>query len=125
MNAARKTAGQVPCSTTNGMNNKGSENALREALAMDRLAAVVSHRFRIDRGAVFAMLVEGWTITPPNAHAMQRTLPPSEAAPLLLANVRSRGDDWGDLANATADDLRDALLLAARQLNEQEHPNTC
>lgn len=44
-------------------------------------------------------------------------LPPNEVAPQLLANVRERGDDFGDLANATGDELRDALRLAARQLN--------
>lgn len=47
-------------------------------------------------------------------------LPPNEVAPQLLANVRERGDNWGDLANATADELRDALQLAARQLNSSE-----
>ncbi len=49
-----------------------------------------------------------------------RTLPPNEVAPLLLANVRERMDDWGDLANAQADDLREALRLAAAELNARD-----
>lgn len=32
---------------------------------MSRVAAVVSHRYRIDSGAVFAMLSDGWRVTPP------------------------------------------------------------
>jgi hypothetical protein len=49
-----------------------------------------------------------------------RTLPPHEVGPLLLANVRARGDEYGDLANALPDDLREALRLAAAQLEEKD-----
>lgn len=45
------------------------------------------------------------------------TVPPNERAVLLLANVRERMDDYGDLANADADALRDALRIAAETLN--------
>lgn len=46
-------------------------------------------------------------------------VPPDQTAAALLTNVRDRGDDYGDLANATADDLRDALRLAAELLGPE------
>lgn len=49
----------------------------------------------------------------PHAH---HGMPPSEVVAALLDNVRTRGDDYGDLANATADDLRDALRLAVEAI---------
>lgn len=48
------------------------------------------------------------------------TLPPNERAAILLANIRKRGDEYGDVANSFGDLLRDALVLAARELNEAE-----
>jgi hypothetical protein len=47
---------------------------------------------------------------------MTDTVPPNEVPPNLLAAVIERGDEFGDLANATADDLRDALALAAAEI---------
>jgi hypothetical protein len=65
--------------------------------------------------------VRPWAAAPPGAlPSGGPRLPPNEVAPQLLANVRERGDNWGDLANATADELRDALQLAAGQLNARD-----
>lgn len=47
-------------------------------------------------------------------------IPPPERAAALLAAVRQRRDEYGDLANSDADLLRDALLLAADRLNDLE-----
>lgn len=70
---------------------------------------------RFDDGATDLWVVDD--PSDPYLLAPAPRLPPNEVAPQLLANVRERGDNWGDLANATGDELRDALRLAARQLN--------
>lgn len=51
------------------------------------------------------------------------TVPPPERAAWLLRNVRQRGDEYGDVANATPDELRDALVLAAAALNAAQAPD--
>lgn len=48
------------------------------------------------------------------------TVPPNERAAILLSNVRARGDEYGDVANSFGDLLRDALVLAAKELNEAD-----
>lgn len=49
-------------------------------------------------------------------------VPPNQRARLLVENVVDRADTWGDLANNTADDLRDALALACAELRDRrEH----
>lgn len=44
------------------------------------------------------------------------TVPPPKVAEYLLAEVIEHDDDNGALANATADDLRDTLRLAADEI---------
>lgn len=51
------------------------------------------------------------------------TVPPNERAAILLANVRARGDQYGDVANSFGDLLRDALVLAAKELNSRDEAN--
>lgn len=46
--------------------------------------------------------------------------PPNEIAPRLLTEVIEHRDENGGLANATGDDLRDALALAAERIRRQD-----
>lgn len=67
----------------------------------------------------------GMGLTPPELRLDQHhsTVPPPERAAWLLRNVRQRGDEYGDVANATPDELRDALVLAAAALNAAQAPD--
>lgn len=103
---------------------------------------------RLDRAAAERGLNTVWVVQklleegldrarPPSEFRLTRpppsaAVPPDQVAAVLLANVRARGDDYGDLANATADDLRDALRLAAEVLDLAaellkggDHPGPC
>lgn len=51
---------------------------------------------------------------------MDEPVPPNRVAAVLLDEILDHGDDNGALANASGDDLRDALSLAADRLRTRD-----